>query len=36
VRASLDAWLDLLEAPGGPDPAAIRARLAAARERLEG
>jgi prephenate dehydrogenase len=35
VRASLDAWLALLEAPGGPDPAAIRERLDAARVRLE-
>jgi len=35
-RARLDAWLDLLEAPGGADPAAIRERLEAARDRLEG
>jgi prephenate dehydrogenase len=36
VRASLDAWLALLEAPGGPDAAAIRERLDAARARLVG
>jgi prephenate dehydrogenase len=34
-RARLDSWLELLEAPGGADPAAIRERLEAARERLE-
>ncbi|HEY5629345.1 MAG TPA: prephenate dehydrogenase/arogenate dehydrogenase family protein [Candidatus Limnocylindrales bacterium] len=34
-RARLDAWLELLEAPGGADPAAIRERLEAARDRLE-
>lgn len=34
-RGRLDAWLELLEAPGGADPAAIRERLGAARERLE-
>lgn len=34
-RARLDAWLEVLEAPGGADPAAIRERLEAARERLE-
>jgi prephenate dehydrogenase len=34
-RARLDAWLELLEAPGGADPAAIRERLEAARERLD-
>ena len=36
VRARLDEWLALLEAPGGPDAAAIRERLDAARARLEG
>ena len=35
-RSRVDAWLALLEAPGGADPAAIRERLEAARERLEG
>jgi len=38
-RDRLDAWLALLEATGPdglPDEAAIRARLAAARERLAG
>jgi prephenate dehydrogenase len=34
LRAALDAWLDLLEAPGGPDPDALARRFAAARERL--
>ncbi len=34
-RARLDAWLEVLETPGGADPAAIRERLEAARERLE-
>jgi prephenate dehydrogenase len=34
-RARLDAWLELLEAPGGADPAAIRERLEAARDRLD-
>lgn len=29
-RARLDAWLELLEAPGGADPSAIRERLDAA------
>jgi prephenate dehydrogenase len=33
--AVLDAWLAELERPGGPDEAAIRGRLAAARRRLE-
>jgi prephenate dehydrogenase len=33
-RARIDDWLDLLEAPGGADPAAIRERLDAARDRL--
>jgi prephenate dehydrogenase len=32
----LGEWLALLEAPGGPDPDAIRDRLAASRARLEG
>jgi prephenate dehydrogenase len=35
LRAVLDAWLVLLEAPGGPDPGEIRDRLAAARAMLE-
>lgn len=35
-RARIDAWLEVLEAPGGADPAAIRERLEAARDRLEG
>lgn len=35
-RARVDAWLTLLEAPGGADPAAVRERLEAVRERLEG
>jgi prephenate dehydrogenase len=34
-RARLDAWLELLEAPGGADPAAIRERLDAARGQLD-
>jgi hypothetical protein len=34
-RARIDAWLDVLEAPGGADPAVIRERLEAARNRLE-
>jgi len=33
-RARIDAWLEVLEAPGGADPADIRERLQAARERL--
>lgn len=35
-RARVDAWLELLEAPGGADPAQLRERLEAARARLEG
>ncbi len=35
-RARIDAWLELLEAPGGADPARIRERLEAVRDRLEG
>ena len=35
-RARVDAWLEVLEAPGGADPAAIRERLEAARGQLEG
>ena len=35
-RARIDEWLELLEAPGGPDAAAIRERLEAARARLDG
>lgn len=34
-REAIDAWLALLEAPGGPDAGAIRARLDAAKSRLE-
>ncbi|MEO5965412.1 MAG: prephenate dehydrogenase/arogenate dehydrogenase family protein, partial [Candidatus Limnocylindrales bacterium] len=34
VREAIDAWLAVLEADGGPDEAAIAARLAAARDRL--
>ena len=34
-RARIAAWLELLEAPGGADPAAIRERLDAARAQLE-
>jgi prephenate dehydrogenase len=36
LRAAIDAWIETLEAPGGPDAAVIRGRLAAARHRLEG
>lgn len=36
LRSAIDAWIEALEAPGGPDPDAIRRRLAAARHRLEG
>ena len=35
-RDRVDEWIALLEAPGGPDPGAVRARLAEARARLEG
>jgi prephenate dehydrogenase len=35
-RDALDAWIALLEAPGGPDPDQLRERLAATRARLEG
>jgi prephenate dehydrogenase len=35
VRAVLDEWIDALEAKDGPDAQAIKARFAAARERLE-
>ncbi len=35
VQAVLDSWLAELEAADGPDEAAIRARLAEARDRLE-
>jgi prephenate dehydrogenase len=35
LRAVIDAWLALLEAPGGPEAADIRDRLAAARAMLE-
>jgi prephenate dehydrogenase len=36
LRVAIDAWIAVLEAPGGPDEARIRRRLAAARRRLEG
>lgn len=35
-RDRIDAWIEALEAAGGPDPASLRERLAAARARLEG
>jgi hypothetical protein len=35
-RDRIDEWIALLDAPGGPDADAVRARLAAARSRLEG
>ncbi len=35
-RARIDAWIEALEAPDGPDAATLRDRLAAARARLEG
>jgi prephenate dehydrogenase len=35
-RAVLDGWIDALEREGGPDEAAIAARLLAARTRLDG
>ena len=35
LRDRIDEWLDLLEAPDGPDADAIRERLAAARARLD-
>jgi prephenate dehydrogenase len=34
-RAAIDAWIEALEADGGPDVARLVARLAAARSRLE-
>jgi prephenate dehydrogenase len=34
-RDRIDAWIELLESPGGPDAAAIEASLSAARSRLE-
>jgi hypothetical protein len=34
-RDAIDAWVEILEAPGGPDAGAIRARLDTARSRLE-
>jgi hypothetical protein len=34
LRVVLDAWLAALEAPDGPDPAALEQRLRAARARL--
>jgi prephenate dehydrogenase len=35
-RARIDAWIEALEAPDGPDAATLRDRLVAARARLEG
>ncbi len=35
-RDRIDEWIALLEAPGGPDAEVVRARLVAARSRLEG
>lgn len=35
LQATLETWRESLEQPGGPDEAAIRGRLAAARSRLE-
>jgi hypothetical protein len=35
LQAVLDAWLEELERPGGPDEPAIAARLEAVRARLE-
>jgi prephenate dehydrogenase len=35
LQVTLDSWRDALERPGGPEQAAIRARFAAARARLE-
>ena len=35
LRAVLDRWQAELDAPGGPDAAAIEGRLRAARARLE-
>jgi prephenate dehydrogenase len=36
LRTAIDAWIEALEAPGGPDADAVRRRLAAARRRLVG
>lgn len=36
LRAAIDGWLDELERAGGPDADRLRARLTAARDRLEG
>jgi prephenate dehydrogenase len=36
LRAAIDAWIGILEAPGAPDTAEVRRRLSAARRRLEG
>ena len=36
LRAAIDEWIEILEAPGGPDSAEVRRRLSAARRRLEG
>ena len=35
LRDRIDEWLDLLEAPDGPDADAMRERLAAAMARLD-
>jgi prephenate dehydrogenase len=35
-RTRIDAWIEELESPGGPDASALRDRLDAARARLEG
>jgi prephenate dehydrogenase len=35
LRVVIDAWLAELERPGGPEPAALAARLTAARQQLE-
>jgi prephenate dehydrogenase len=36
LRVAIEAWIEALEAPGGPDADAIRRRLATARRHLEG
>jgi hypothetical protein len=35
LRNRIDEWLDLLEAPEGPDADAMRERLATAKARLD-
>jgi prephenate dehydrogenase len=35
LRDRIDEWLELLDSPGGPDPDAMRERLAAAKSHLE-